>query len=172
MNTDLMYAVFHAAEDKIIGRIRVQKIFYLLEKLGLNGGTRFSYHHYGPYSESLAKNLDFAQLLDGRLKETIEETPYGATYSVFTLEQGWNFPESSVGNIPFDAAKKYIAKMKSRTSVAIELAATIYWLSYEEKVPDWNKELQIRKAKKASTENVKEAIALLTELGLSVPSKH
>jgi uncharacterized protein YwgA len=50
----LVKAVFQAADGEIVGRIRIQKIFYLLEQLGMGGGIWFSYHHYGPYSEELS----------------------------------------------------------------------------------------------------------------------
>ncbi|MES5044068.1 hypothetical protein ABVB72_02160 [Rhizobium nepotum] len=168
MDKSLIYAVFEAADNKIIGRIRVQKVFYLLEKLGLNSGIRFSYYHYGPYSETLANEIDFAQLLDGRLCETIAETQFGASYSVFDLEPPKNgAPTDRVGDIPMATAKKYIKSMKSTTSVVIELAATIQWLRHEEKVHDWKNELKKRKSAKASEENIREALRLLDELGLS-----
>jgi uncharacterized protein len=169
MDRSVIYAVFEAADSKIIGRIRVQKIFYLLEKLGLNGGTRFSYYHYGPYSEALAKEIDFAQLLDGCIQETVEATPFGANYSVFTFKKNRNSADiDRVGDIPVDKAKQYIKAMKSKTSVAIELAATIHWLSHEEKVDDWRKEIKVRKSTKASNENITEALSLLNDLGISV----
>ncbi|SCX35015.1 hypothetical protein [Agrobacterium rosae] len=171
MDMSLIYAVFEAADNKIVGRIRVQKIFYLLEKLGLNGGARFSYYHYGPYSETLANELDFAQLLDNRLDEKIAETQFGASYSIFELAPSKDGTQVDfVGEIPIESAKQYVKAMKSRTSVAIELAATIHWLKHEEKVDDWKKELKKRKPAKASQENMSEALRLLDELGLD--TKH
>lgn len=169
MDRALIYAVFSAADQKIVGRIRVQKIFYLLEKLGLNGGFRFSYYHYGPYSETLAQEMDFAEILDGAIEEELETTPFGATYSIYKLnpKNAGELP-AAVGDIPLEEARRYIKSMKARTSVAIELAATAYWLAREEKVSDWRKELQIRKATKATAQNVSEALALLRDVGLHV----
>ena len=48
-HTSLLAALLHAAGAEIIGAIRLQKIVYLLEQLGMGGEFWFSYHHYGPY---------------------------------------------------------------------------------------------------------------------------
>ena len=169
MDRALIYAVFQAAEQKIIGRIRVQKIFYLLEKLGLNSGLRFSYYHYGPYSENLAHEIDFAEVLDGAIEEEVDTTSFGATYSIYKLntKNAGDIP-AKVGDMSMADARRAIKSMKARTSVTIEIAATAYWLAHEEKVADWRKEIQIRKSTKATDKNINEALDLLKEIGLQL----
>jgi uncharacterized protein len=47
-----------AAGGQVPGRVRLQKIVYLLDQIGLESGFTFEYHHYGPYSEGLAEQVE------------------------------------------------------------------------------------------------------------------
>ena len=38
---------------ELIGRTRLQKTFYFLERLGVGFGFDFQYHHYGPDRKSV-----------------------------------------------------------------------------------------------------------------------
>ncbi|KAB2919086.1 MAG: hypothetical protein F9K30_17655, partial [Dechloromonas sp.] len=83
---DLVRDVLFAADGPIVGRVRIQKVFYLLNQLGLEGDFRFSYHHYGPYSEDLSQAIDRARYLDQSIKEIEKDTTDGrASYSIFEL---------------------------------------------------------------------------------------
>ena len=57
MTVDIASLV-RAAGGEIVGKIRLQKMVYLLDQMGLNSGYPFEYHHYGPYSESLAQQVE------------------------------------------------------------------------------------------------------------------
>ena len=46
-----------AAGGEIVGKIRLQKVVYLLDQMGLNSGFSYQYFHYGPYSEDLAERV-------------------------------------------------------------------------------------------------------------------
>jgi uncharacterized protein YwgA len=162
----LVTAVLQAADGQIIGRIRMQKVVYLLEQLGLDGGFWFSYHHYGPYSEELS------DVLDGLVKreKTVEEEQVpteNGFYSIYRLRSSPTQVRASLGRLPWDRAKAAIQTMAAETSVVIELAATIYWLRMREKVADWKKELKIRKPSKASDPDIEKALALLGRLDLA-----
>ena len=56
-----------AAGGQVPGRVRLQKIVYLLDQIGLESGFTFEYHHYGPYSEALAEQVEDDQIF-GNLK--------------------------------------------------------------------------------------------------------
>lgn len=160
----LVAAVMQAADGEIIGRIRMQKIVYLLEQLGMKSGFIFSYYHYGPYSEGLSFSVDVAKTLDKTVVE--EEIPIeGGFYSKYTLGERRE-PVAMVGELPLSRAQGAIRRMKLETSVVIELAATIHWLRYQEKVPDWRQELKIRKPTKADDARIKKALDLLHNLNL------
>ena len=162
-----MEEVFEASDGQIVGRIRLQKIFYLLEQLGVNSGLRFSYHHYGPYSEALSQKLVMAELVDGIVSEKIETTNFNTTYSIYSLVNRSGDLVQSVGDLPIKTARPALAAMKAPTSVVIELAATIHWLKHKERVEDWNSEIKNRKPGKATDSNILLATKLLSDLGLS-----
>lgn len=162
----LAAAVLQAAEGEIIGRIRIQKIVYLLEQLGMEGGFRFSYHHYGPYSEELSDVLECAIEADRTIAEEQRPTE-GGFYSVYTLAGPPDRPPATLGGLPWQCAVQRIRAMKAETSTVLELAATIHWLREKERVADWRKELKIRKASKADDGRVDRALDLLRRLELA-----
>lgn len=164
--TDLISSVMSAADGEVVGKIRMQKIFYLLEQLGLNGDLNFSYYHYGPYSEDLARSLDYAEMVDQAVREEPRHTSSGSTFIAYILERETD-PVDSIGEMDWDTAKNHISIMKKETSIVIELAATIHWLRYKEKVGEWKSELRRRKTSKAEPALVARAESLLTALQLN-----
>lgn len=166
----LIEEILLASGGSITGRIRLQKIVYLLEQLGLGGGFRYAYHHYGPYSEGLSRAIDRAKVLKKSIDEDMQPFTYGSGfYSIYKLTK--HDPENDrfpnyLGKVNFDQAKEFIRRMKETSSVTIELAATIHWLRDKEKVQDWKAELKARKGSKVTDENLKQATDLLTKLGL------
>lgn len=162
----LIEAVLQAADGNIIGRIRFQKICYLLQQLGLGANFRFSYHHYGPYSEELSVAIDRARVLDKTIKEEKVPASDGGFYSVYSYT-GAKVGSGSVGGLTLDQARKLIAMMKAETSTVIELAATVHWLREKEKVSDWRRELKLRKGAKADDSRIEKAESLLQKLNLA-----
>lgn len=162
---EMLPDILRAADGKIVGRIRMQKVVYLLEQMGGKSGFRFSYHHYGPYSEELASALDIARVIDGTIEEQEERVDWGA-YSVFTLANSNRPIPEKIGDLEWERARSAISAMKNETSVVIELAATIHWLQYKENVADWRTELKVRKPTKADDSRIAKAEALLRTLNL------
>ncbi len=81
----LIADVIAAADNEIVGRIRLQKILYFLDRLGLEAGASlFHYHHYGPYSRVLDDALDRAKALHG-VEEKFKARKDGASYSIFEM---------------------------------------------------------------------------------------
>ncbi|WP_058634327.1 hypothetical protein [Aureimonas ureilytica] len=162
---ELVTEIVEAAGGEIVGRIRLQKIVYLLEKMGMDGGFKFSYYHYGPYSEDLTSAVDVARFADKAIVEEVGHTSYGSPYSIYKLGRPAS-PSQQLGSLDAERARSAIARMKRDQSVVIELAATIYWLKEEERVPDWVSELKRRKANKATDPNIALAERLLADIGL------
>ncbi|MDO8683123.1 MAG: hypothetical protein Q7N50_06545 [Armatimonadota bacterium] len=80
-----MDSVFEIAElirrlGKVKGRVRLQKIVYLLQQKGCQFGEDFEYGHYGPYSRTLALELDVLKL-NKLVEETKEKTTSGVLYT-------------------------------------------------------------------------------------------
>jgi uncharacterized protein YwgA len=159
--------VLAAAGGEVVGRIRFQKMFYLLDQEGMRSGLAFRYHHYGPYSRELDTALDRAQAMQG-VQETIAYRQIdGMPYSTFSLRGG---PPtgvlSNVGELPAEVASDLIRKMTGKSSTVLELAATIHWLTKVERVADWKKELVRRKGVKTERGRMDEAVDLLRSLDL------
>lgn len=165
----LVSAVMRAADGTIVGRIRMQKIFYLLEQLGLGAGLSFSYYHYGPFSRDLSDAIDRLTTEESGVVNEVVQPMENGSYSVFKEVKGGNTDGAVewVGNIPFDRARRLITLMKTPPSTVIELAATIHWLRHVEEVGDWQKEIRIRKPLKATDERIAAAENLLAEIDLA-----
>jgi uncharacterized protein len=156
--------LIEASGGSVNGRIRIQKMVYLFQQLGLDAGFEFTYHHYGPYSEALTVSAQRAALIDKSIVEKEVPSDFGGYYSKFSLTHP-STPEK-VGGIPFADAERLAARMKEVSSVVIELAATIHWLKHKEAIAGWQNELQRRKPAKASKDNIEEAEKLLRALNL------
>ncbi|KAA5603607.1 hypothetical protein [Blastochloris sulfoviridis] len=162
---DVVVGIVALAGGELIGRIRLQKIVYLLEQKGLNSGARFAYHHYGPYAEPISDAVTDAKFW-GRLKETMAFRQVdGAPFSKFSTEEA----PTRLGAIDIDQARPLVQKLAGETSTVLELAATIHWLATQEQeqVPDWRAELERRKPGKTGSGRRERALALLKELELA-----
>jgi hypothetical protein len=165
---NLIADVLAAAGGEIVGRIRLQKIFYLLDQMGMASGLAFHYHHYGPYSRQLDDALDRAQAIRG-VREAIKYRQVdGMPYSIFSLRDYRGIsPSSTIGGLPANKVRDLIGALSGRSSTVLELAATIHWLAEHEGISDWKKELVRRKGIKAEEGRVAQAVKLLEGLGIA-----
>ena len=165
----LVAEVISACGGEVIGRVRLQKIMYLLDRLGLGGGFEYEYHHYGPYSENLAVAVDGATA-DGLVTEDIRHRERdGMPYSVFRVT-GEPANKGDIGSLnrkEFDRAFKALGQY---SATVLELAATIDWLIKVEKIADWQDELRRRKGAKADEGRIEQAARLLRTIDLFKPS--
>jgi uncharacterized protein YwgA len=158
------------AGGELVGRIRFQKIVYLLDSLGLGSGATYTYYHYGPYSEELWDAVSDAKFFDGLREETAPLDGGVALYSVFKLDQRRPVPEM-IGGLPKNRAREILTKLKDVNSTVLELASTIHWLAFVERVPDWRSEIELRKAGKTGQGRLERAVRVLKELDLSPPQR-
>lgn len=160
---DIVVGVVALSGGELVGRIRLQKIVYLLEQKGLKSDAEFVYHHYGPYSEGIADAVSDAKFWDTLEEITEFRKLDGAPFSIFRSHR----PTSdfqSLGELPQEHARNLLERLNSENSTVLELAATIHWLTEVEKVADWRKELERRKPGKAKFGRLEKAITLLEEL--------
>ena len=160
---------------ELIGRTRLQKTIYLLDRCGAEFGLPFEYCRYGPYSFELVGGLNDA-LADERID--VEERPgrHKVRYAVFRTDA--ERPET-LGNLPADRAVSLLGRMKYVSDFVLELAATVVFLRDEwhyfgkDKVVAANamgaavEETKRRKALKATPDRLEKALALLRDLGLA-----
>jgi uncharacterized protein len=160
----LVAEVIRAAGGRIVGRVRLQKMLYLLDRLGLESGFAYEYHHYGPYSSDLAEAVEDA-IAFGLIRERHERRASdGVPYSIFELTTA--DLDASPGALDLDNTRVALGRMQAEPATILELAATIDWLKTRECVDDWQRELGRRKAAKAEPGRVARAQALLSQLGL------
>ena len=161
---DVVAAVLSAAGGKLTGRVRLQKAVYLMERLGLESGFSFDYHHYGPYS----RELDYA-MNDAKASDLVDETfgrrqSDGASFSIFSLK-GDAKPDA-LGKLGQEKARE-LARLFAETNVTVlELAATVDWLWRFENCDDWKSEITKRKGAKVQAGRLDKAVELLAELDL------
>ena len=90
---EIVAALLKASGGQLVGRVRLQKTVYLLDRLGLESGFDYDYHHYGPFS----RDIDNA-VADAEAFELVEERfgrrqLDGARYSIFKLtDEGYELP--------------------------------------------------------------------------------
>lgn len=158
-------AMLAAADGEIVSRVRLQKIAYLLQRLGWESGFSFEYRHYGPYSRDLETAVLDATAFDLITEEFGHRVSDGARYSIFRLKQSQKEPaEGKV--IETEKYKNAIRKFRDTNVTVLELAATANWLATEEKRADWRDEITKRKGRKVEGGRLEQAVALLGELNL------
>jgi uncharacterized protein YwgA len=161
---DVVVNLVALAGGELTGRIRLQKIVYLLEQKGLKSGARFAYHHYGPYAEAISDAVTDAKFW-GRLKEnTAFRQVDGAPFSKFETQAQ---APTQLGALDANQIRPLVQKLANETSTVLELAATIHWLAAREGVKDWRSELERLKPGKTASGRRERAIAVLKELDLA-----
>lgn len=166
---DIVAAVLAAAGGQLTGRVRLQKTVYLLDRLGLDSGFPFEYHHYGPYSRDLDNAAGDAEAFD-----LVEETKAyrhsdGAAYSIFSLKDGVAAKPEAYGTLGADRAAELVHLFANTNVTVLELAATVDWLWRSEGYADWRTEITKRKGVKVQNGRLDLAVALLSQLGLTPP---
>jgi uncharacterized protein YwgA len=159
----LVAEVVSLAGGKVAGRVRLQKIFYLLDQLGLKSGLRYAYHHYGPYSSDLTEAISDA-IAFKMIDERTERRRDGVGYSVYSTCR--DRPAKSLGSLDLSVAQIALLKMQPASATVLELAATAHWLKHMEKLENWKAELVRRKGVKTESGRTEAALSLLSELGL------
>src|SRR5688572_12940101 len=101
---EILLRILALADGEVVGRVRLQKMLYLLDQAGLSSGLSYTYHHFGPYSDELSDAL-----LDCILSDEVEETTKtrfsdGARYSVFSLKKDLPLQGDKIGNLAIDKA--------------------------------------------------------------------
>lgn len=156
--------IVEAAGGRLVSRIRLQKIAYLLDQLGAQSGFDYTYHHYGPYSS----DVDSA-LLDAEAFNLVKEKfgyrqSDGARYSIFEIVEGG--AGHKFGYLHDEKLRGLVTQLASANITVLELAATAHWLVFHEKVADWETEIRRRKGSKTDDGRLEKAKALLAEVHL------
>lgn len=148
----------------LIGKTRLQKTAYFLERLGVGFGFDFSYHHYGPYSEELSVVADDACAL-GIVDLQWATSQAGVPYAIFR-DTGGTLPAVDA----HDAQRRSILEvLKRHSAVELELAATADYLAENGYGPAAWEEAKRRKAVTRTADRAQGARRLLEELKQLAP---
>jgi uncharacterized protein YwgA len=156
-----------AVGGEVIGKIRLQKIVYLLDRIGLDSGFSYSYHHYGPFSSALSDVADIEASFGDLMEEQRNRVSDGVPYIIFKSSRSLDSYDK-VGGLSVNDISLYSNIMDSYTSTELELAATAFWLAKEEEISDWRTELKKRKGVKTEGGRTERAVELLIKLGLEL----
>ena len=154
----------------LVGRTRLQKQAYLLDRCGGDFGLLFTYHRYGPYCFELVGGLNDARA-EGRIEVEEQIGRHGVAYAIFRSGDQAGIPQR-LGGLEADEARSLLNRMRDISDIVLELAATIVFLRDE-----WDyfgkgktgavEETRKRKPLKSTDERISEAQDLLQELGLN-----
>lgn len=111
----------------IQGRKMLQKVVYLAKEMGYPElHERFDYHWYGPYSETLANEVQELRHL-GALVESSEQTAHGyTTYTYSLTERAQKLLKGKTVSDKHEALIKRLVKHNARF---LELAATLHYFT-------------------------------------------
>ena len=103
---------------EIEGRIKFQKIVYILQSKGFPFSFKYKYHHFGPYSVDL--QLGIEELVDNNLIKESGSDPYKYTLSEQIPPKG--------NDKPFLKNKDIIDLLNITDYRILELVSTIYYI--------------------------------------------
>ncbi len=166
---DIVAAVVAAAGGRLTSRVRLQKVVYLLDQLGLRSGFDFEYYNYGPYSRDLDNATADAEAFELITENFGHRKSDGARYSIFELQRAFDPPTAAFGNLGRNRAEELVRQLADTNVTVLELAATIDWLWRFEELPDWRGEVKRRKSSKVGGDRLERAIELLKQLDLPPP---
>lgn len=152
---------------RIEGRVRIQKIMYLLKRRGLPqlGSVYFEYHHYGPFSRTVADGLVEAVRIHV-LHENRDN--FDDEWQRFEYKRG-PLASEYAGELDPQALKLIHDTLKHTGNVhwrTLELAATIDYLEQRYQFPRDEARRHALALKPACKPYQREAIELLSSLGL------
>lgn len=123
----MLMALLHSVGE-VQGRKKLQKLVYLLQEAGYPFEEDFSYHLYGPYSETLAAEIDELKLL-GLLQEREAPTPGGYTQYVYSLsEQGRRYARRFRDQLRLPGLEELARKLTEHGARTLELMASLAFL--------------------------------------------
>jgi uncharacterized protein YwgA len=164
---EIVFALVKAAAGgSITGKVRLQKLTYLLDQLGLNSGFRFEYHHYGPFSRDLVNAVEDAKAF-GKIREEVGARASDcAPYSIFHANEG-SPSQKAYGSLEKEKLRKLVTQLQWEDATVLELAATAHWLWKYERRADWRDEIVRRKGIKVQQGRLDRAVALLHQLDIA-----
>lgn len=144
--------------DGIAGRKRLQKVLYILQKLGFPFHETYRFHFYGPYSDELSMQIE--ELCDfGFVVE--RKQAFGGRASLYRLsEAGERFLDHYKGILP--DIHDFVDKLISERTDFLELVSTLFYFDRLPRSMAAEKARAIRA--EISSEDINRAYTYISEL--------
>lgn len=156
---------FISLAEGVTGRKKLQKMIYILKKMGVPFQEKYEFHIYGPYSEELTARVE--ELCDmGFISEEMEDKGSYVQYKYNVTEEGVEFSRAlgkSVLENPLQATK-----LNEKSGRFLELTATLLYFDHLEQNEQIEK-LHVVKGKLNFTEEeISQAFEFIEELSVLV----
>lgn len=152
---------FIAAAEGITGRKKMQKMIYILKKMGVPFQEKYEFHIYGPYSEELTARVE--ELCDmGFLSEELEDKGSYVQYKYSVTAEGGEFRNTLKRSVLEDPA--YAAKLNEKSGRFLELTATLLYFDQMERSEQVEKLHVVKGKLNFTAEEIEEAFAFIEEL--------
>lgn len=112
----LVTVIAEHPNHEVVGRTRLQKTVWLLQRLGMPTNYSYSLHFYGPYSEEVKTDIGLAEWM-GLIAETQRVAQDGTEYFILTAKSFGDLPE-------LGPLRQCLALLASEDATVLELAAT------------------------------------------------
>ncbi|RNF40065.1 YwgA family protein [Planococcus salinus] len=152
---------FISMAEGVTGRKKLQKMIFILKKMGLPFQEKYEFHIYGPYSEELTARIE--ELCDmGFLSEQLEDKGSYMQYKYTVTKEGMDF-RNMLGETKV-ADQAQAAKLNEKSGRFLELTATLLFFDDLERAEQIEK-LHIVKGKLNFTEEeIQQAFDFIDEL--------
>lgn len=117
----------------VYGRVRIQKTAYFLKRLGMSEleGVDFFYHHYGPFSWTVAESLVDGVRCDALQEEAKPLVDDRQSYA-YRLRDGAGEKIDDVSLASQALVERLVAQLRDEHWRTLELASTIDFLEQRE----------------------------------------
>jgi uncharacterized protein YwgA len=153
----LAAAIASHQNRRIVGRTRLQKTIYLLQRHGFPTSYSYSLHFYGPYSEELLSDVQLLEQLD----LVSEEGRQGSDHVYFRIVAN----ESACQDEVMTPYLPMVERLQETDATVLELAATydaFCELGYDHE--ESLRRLRLKKGGKCTPESEQSALTLLSIL--------
>ncbi|TWT27605.1 YwgA family protein [Planomicrobium sp. CPCC 101110] len=154
---------FISLAEGITGRKKLQKMIYILKKMGVPFQEKYEFHIYGPYSEELTARVE--ELCDmGFVSEELEDKGSYVQYKYSVTAEGMEFSnalgKSVLGN-PSQAVK-----LNEKSGRFLELTATLLYFDHLERAEQIEKLHVVKGKLNFTNEEINQAFEFIEELSV------
>ncbi|GAA4078378.1 MAG TPA: YwgA family protein [Bacilli bacterium] len=115
---------FFTDANEVVGRKKLQKMIYILKKVGLPFNEKFGFHFYGPYSEELTLRIEELCNL-GFLTERREKKESYIQYHYILNDEGRQFLDQAPDDLP--VCGDLVQRLNDQSARFLELIATMLY---------------------------------------------